>query len=62
MSPASNARSAALEALIDSHAVELKLPTLRRQFSLSSRTGNPRAADPGRISRSPAGGRERRPG
>jgi DNA replication protein DnaC len=26
------ARSAALEALIDSHAVELKLPTLRRQF------------------------------
>jgi hypothetical protein len=32
MSSASNARSAALEAVIDSHAVELKLPTLRRQF------------------------------
>jgi DNA replication protein DnaC len=28
----SNARTAALEALIDSHAVELKLPTVRRQF------------------------------
>ena len=27
-----NARSAALEALIDAHAVELKLPTLRHQF------------------------------
>ena len=27
-----NARTAALEALIDSHAVELKLPTVRRQF------------------------------
>jgi DNA replication protein DnaC len=32
MSSVNNARSAALEALIDSHAVELKLPTLRRQF------------------------------
>jgi DNA replication protein DnaC len=32
MSSVSNARSAALEAVIDSHAVELKLPTLRRQF------------------------------
>jgi DNA replication protein DnaC len=32
MSAASHARTAALEALIDSHAVELKLPTLRRQF------------------------------
>ncbi|MDQ2896367.1 MAG: IS21-like element helper ATPase IstB [Actinomycetota bacterium] len=32
MSSANNARTAALEALIDSHAVELKLPTLRRQF------------------------------
>ncbi len=32
MSSATNARTAALEALIDSHAVELKLPTLRRQF------------------------------
>jgi DNA replication protein DnaC len=29
---AANARTAALEALIDAHAVELKLPTLRRQF------------------------------
>ena len=27
-----NARTAALEALIDAHAVELKLPTVRRQF------------------------------
>lgn len=32
MSAANNARTAALEALIDSHAVELKLPTVRRQF------------------------------
>ena len=32
MTPANNARSAALEALIDSHALELRLPTLRRQF------------------------------
>jgi hypothetical protein len=27
-----NAKSAALEALIDAHAVELKLPTVRRRF------------------------------
>jgi DNA replication protein DnaC len=32
MSSASNARTAALEAVIDAHAIELKLPTLRRQF------------------------------
>jgi DNA replication protein DnaC len=32
MTAATNARTAALEALIDAHAVELKLPTLRRQF------------------------------
>jgi DNA replication protein DnaC len=32
MTCGNNARTAALEALIDSHAVELKLPTLRRQF------------------------------
>jgi DNA replication protein DnaC len=32
MSSTANARSAVLEALIDYHAVELKLPTLRRQF------------------------------
>jgi DNA replication protein DnaC len=32
MSSANNARTAALEALIDSYAVELKLPTVRRQF------------------------------
>ena len=32
MSSVNNARTAALEALIDSHAVELKLPTVRRQF------------------------------
>jgi DNA replication protein DnaC len=32
MSAANHARSAALEALIDSHALELRLPTLRRQF------------------------------
>jgi DNA replication protein DnaC len=29
---AKNARTAALEALIDAHAVELKLPTVRRRF------------------------------
>ena len=27
-----NARTAALEALIEAHAVELKLPTVRRRF------------------------------
>jgi DNA replication protein DnaC len=32
MSAPSNARTAALEALIDAHAVELKLPTVRRRF------------------------------
>ena len=32
MSSAKNARAAALEALIDAHAVELKLPTVRRRF------------------------------
>jgi DNA replication protein DnaC len=32
MTSSQNARSAALEALIDAHAVELKLPTLRHQF------------------------------
>ena len=30
--PARNAQTAALEALIDAHAVELKLPTVRRRF------------------------------
>jgi DNA replication protein DnaC len=32
MSTTKNARTAALEALIDAHAVELKLPTVRRRF------------------------------
>jgi DNA replication protein DnaC len=32
MSPPKNARTAALEALIDAHAIELKLPTVRRRF------------------------------
>lgn len=32
MTAANNARTAALEALIDAHAVELKLPTVRRRF------------------------------
>jgi DNA replication protein DnaC len=32
MSAPKNARTAALEALIDAHAVELKLPTVRRRF------------------------------
>jgi len=32
MTGAKNARTAALEALIDAHAVELKLPTVRRRF------------------------------
>jgi hypothetical protein len=30
--PARNAQTAALEALIEAHAVELKLPTARRRF------------------------------
>jgi DNA replication protein DnaC len=32
MTTAKNARTAALEALIDAHAIELKLPTVRRRF------------------------------
>ncbi len=32
MTAAKNARTAALEALIDAHAVDLKLPTVRRRF------------------------------
>jgi DNA replication protein DnaC len=32
MTAAKNARTAALEALIDAHAVELKLPTVKRRF------------------------------
>ena len=32
MSAPKNARTAALEALIDAHAIELKLPTVRRRF------------------------------
>ena len=32
MTTPKNARTAALEALIDAHAVELKLPTVRRRF------------------------------
>jgi DNA replication protein DnaC len=32
MTTTKNARSAALEALIDAHAIELKLPTVRRRF------------------------------
>ena len=32
MTSPTNARTAALEALIDAHAVELKLPTVRRRF------------------------------
>jgi IstB-like ATP binding protein len=35
MTSANKARTAALEALIDAHATELKLPTLRRQFRSS---------------------------
>ena len=30
--PARNAKTAALEALIEAHAIELKLPTVRRRF------------------------------
>ena len=30
--PARNAQTAALEALIEAHAIELKLPTVRRRF------------------------------
>ena len=33
--PARNAQTAALEALIDAHAIELKLPTVRRRFKAS---------------------------
>src|SRR5271154_4090461 len=32
MTATKNARTAALEALIDAHAIELKLPTVRRRF------------------------------
>ena len=30
--PPKNAKTAALEALIEAHAIELKLPTVRRRF------------------------------
>jgi len=30
--PSKNAQTAALEALIEAHAIELKLPTVRRRF------------------------------
>jgi hypothetical protein len=32
MSQVTNARTAAIEALIEAHATELKLPTVRRRF------------------------------
>jgi hypothetical protein len=47
--PARNAQTAALEALIEAHAIELKLPTVRRRFKalaarvvLSARCWRPR--------------------
>ena len=46
-----NAKTAALEALIDAHAIELKLPTVRRRFralaaeaTASSRRRSPTSA------------------
>ena len=32
MTPTTNAKTAALEALIEAHAIDLKLPTVRRRF------------------------------
>ena len=57
MTPA-NAKTAALEALIEAHAIELKLPTVRRRFRALAARGHPRAADPGRLPRRAAGGRD----
>ena len=49
--PARNARTAALEALIEAHAIELKLPTVRRRFRALAARGHARAADPDRLPR-----------
>jgi hypothetical protein len=39
--PARNAQTAALEALIEAHAIELKLPTVRRRFKTLAAERNP---------------------
>ena len=54
--PARNAQTAALEALIEAHAIELKLPTVRRRFKALAAEAVARAADPGRVPRRAAGG------
>ena len=58
--PARNAQTAALEALIEAHAIELKLPTVRRRFKALAAEALARAADPGRLPRRAARSRDRR--
>ena len=50
MTAAKNARTAALEALIDAHAIELKLPTVRRRFRRSPRRRSASSRPPSPIS------------
>ena len=53
--PARNAQTAALEALIEAHAIELKLPTVRRRFRAlaaeASASSRPRSPTSARCSR-----------
>ena len=44
------AKTQAMEALIEAHAIELKLPTVRRRFRAAGRGGATRAADTGGLS------------
>jgi hypothetical protein len=51
MTTPKNARTAALEALIDAHAIELKLPTVRRRFrALADETVREQQTPPSRTS------------
>ena len=51
MTATKNAKTAALEALIDAHAIELKLPTVRRRFRALAAEAHARAADADRLPR-----------
>ena len=60
MSARNNAQTAALEALIEAHAGELKLPTVKARFRQMAAEGDPRAANPGRVSGGAARSRDAR--
>ena len=51
-----NARTAALEALIDAHAIELKLPTVRRRFRALADEAVREQQDAGLLPRGAVGG------